>query len=105
MLEPNRTFKFKSNFLWGGSVLHPDMLEIDETFVIHRRKRGVFSGDQTVSIPRSNVVSVKINNFGAGNDICIESFTRSRIECKGFSTSVAEKVKKLLLVTRKAGQD
>ncbi len=104
MLEPNRTVKFKSNFLWGGSVLHPDILEIDETFVIHRRKRGVFSGDQTVSIPRNNVISVEISKFGAGSDICIESFTRSRIVCKGFSASVAEKVRQLLLAARKTDQ-
>lgn len=96
MLVPFHFVRFKSSVMNGGSLLHPESIEIDETFVTLRKKRGPFSGIKSISIPILNIINVEVSPKTTGADILIESFAKRQIEGRGFSPSAARKIESLL---------
>jgi hypothetical protein len=93
----NNIYKFKSSFLFGGRLFTPDLLEIDDTFVTLRKKDHMFSSMHTKSIPLKNIINIKVTRSGYGASILIESFSKSSIFGKGFSSSNAMKIKRIIL--------
>jgi hypothetical protein len=96
MLVPFHFVRFKSSVINGGSLLHPESIEIDESFVTLRKKKGPFSGIKSVSIPILNIVNVEVSSKATGADILIESLAKRQIEGRGFSSSSARKIERLL---------
>lgn len=97
MMNLSNVYIFKSSILNGGSPFTPDQIEIDDSYVTLRKKDHLFSSTHTKSIPLKNIINIKVTRSGYGANILIESFSKSSIFGKGFSSSNAMEIKRILL--------
>ena len=94
--KPVRIRRFRSQFIYGGSILNPDIIEVDDIFITLRRRKFLFSSPVSISMPLNNVIKVEINTEGSSKNILIESIARRQIRGRGFSPGIAVKIKALL---------
>ncbi len=87
---------FRSSFFRGGSILRPDIIEIDDLYITYKKRKDHLLGKYSISIPVLNIVSIEIYKEIWGVQIIIKSYGKSVIIVKGFSLSTAKKIKKLI---------
>lgn len=81
----------------GGNIWNKEILEIDGQNVTYIRRKFSFCDTFYTSIPITNIVSVDIFNGLTGSSITIRSFGSIYIEAKGFTTSNAKQIRRLLI--------
>ena len=89
--------EFRSAITRGGSILTPDILIITYQEVIYKKRNKFLINVDTITMPISNISSVKLNTSLIGTDIIITSYGEGNIICKNFTKSDAKKIKELIM--------
>lgn len=89
--------EFRSAITRGGSILTPDILIITDQEVIYKKRNKFLINVDTITMPISNISSVKLNTSLIGTDIIITSYGEGNIICKNFTKSDAKKIKELIM--------
>ena len=89
--------EFRSAITRGGSILTPDILIITDQEVIYKKRNKLLINVDTITMPISNISSVKLNTSLIGTDIIITSYGEGNIICKNFTKSDAKKIKELIM--------
>lgn len=87
---------FKSAITRGGSVINPDMIEINDRFVVFKKRKKYLIGYDTILIPFKKVASVELDVHAIGVAITITSFGAARIFAEHFSLEDAKEIKRLI---------
>lgn len=90
------TYKFTSAITRGGSILRPDVIEIDQNNVTYKKRNSYLINSDTLSMPLKQVSSVKIDTSIIGTKIIISGTGRSSIVAEKFSKSDAHEIKRTI---------
>ena len=90
-------FIFQSSIVRGGSVLTPQIIEIDDYNVVFKQKSTYLYGMKTISIPRNKVSSVEIKAGLISSDIIIHSMGAGIIHLRNFSNEDANEINDILM--------
>jgi|GEM_PF-786220 len=90
------SYKFSSAITRGGSIIRPDVIEIDSQSVTYKKRNSYLINSDTISIPLKQVSSIKIDTSIIGTTITIEGTGRSKITAVKFSKSDASKIKRII---------
>ena len=87
---------FRSSVTRGGSLINPDMVEINNRFVVFKKRKKYLIGYDTILIPMAKISSVELDVHAIGVAITITSFGAGRIFAEHFSLDDAKEIKRLI---------
>jgi hypothetical protein len=87
---------FKSSISRFGSILTPHIIEIDDNFVVYRKRNKSLINVDSISVPISKIAAIELNTSLIGTDIIIRSFGSGEIRAKNFTLGDAKKIKELI---------
>jgi hypothetical protein len=80
----------------GASPINPDTIEINDRFVIFKKRRVYLIGFDKIIIPISKIASVEIDSGIIGTDITIQSYGMGVIKAHRFTLKDANEIKRLI---------
>jgi hypothetical protein len=89
-------FIFKSSISRFGSILAPHIIEIDDHFVVYKKRNNNLVNVDIVSIPISKISIIELNSSLVGTDVIIKSVGSGEIRAKNFTLGDAKKIKELI---------
>lgn len=87
---------FKAAITRGASPVNPDTIEIDDRYVIYKKRRIYLIGYDKIIIPLSRIASVELNTGIIGTRITIHSFGMGIIDAHPFTLDDANEIKRLI---------
>ena len=94
IMPQNHPIRFKSRFLFGGTLFARDIIEIDDVFITLRQKSIFNQLKESVNIPLNNIKNIGIKYRLTGTNIFVESLANRSFTGRGFSNKAAEKISK-----------
>lgn len=92
----NYPIRFKSRFLFGGTLFTRDIIEIDEVFITLRHKGFFKNPKKSVNIPLGNIKTIGLKNTFTGVSVFVESFAHRSFKANGFSAKAAREISKAI---------
>ena len=89
-------FVFKSSISRFGSILTPHIIEIDDHFIVYKKRNKNLINVDILSIPISKIAAIELNTALVGTDIIIRSVGLGEIRAKNFTLGDAKQIKELI---------
>ena len=93
-MPQNQPVRFKSRFLFGGTLFVRDIIEIDDVFITLRQKSIFNQLIESVNIPLNNIKNIGIKNTLTGTNIIVESLANRSFTGHGLSANAAKTISK-----------
>ena len=87
---------FIAAFTRGANPINPDTIEINDRFVIYKKRRIYLIGYDRIAIPFSKIASIELNTGIIGIDITIHSNGLGSIYAHPFTLNDANEIKRLI---------
>jgi len=87
---------FKAAITRAASPINPDTIEVNDKFVVYKKRKRYLIGYDSISIPISKISSVEIDTRIIGSDITIQSFGEGTITAHRFTLADAKEIQRLI---------
>lgn len=86
---------FRSNFLKGGGIIHPELLEIGKDYLTYKKQTFLSGRKYSVTIYLKNIVTIESSLKFNGINLIIRTHERTII-CRGLSRRKAGQIRLLI---------
>ena len=88
--------QFKAAVKKSVTPIIPEMIEITDRYVIHKKRKRYFPGYETITIPFSKIFSIEINANVTSTVLIIQSVEEDIIKAHRFALEDTIKIKQLI---------